>query len=75
MPEIITKNELGMWPPNETWKAGIWLNREFFHARGSTEQEAVYNLKQHLLNIIPIYENNIQVAKAMIEDIREVTNG
>lgn len=57
------------------WIATIWIIREFYKAEGKTEEEAVANLKEHLKNIIPIYENDIHVAQARIEKIKEVING
>ena len=49
--------------------------REFFYARGSTEEEAITKLKDYLVNLIPIYENDIWVAQEKIKAIKEITNG
>lgn len=73
MPEIKTK-EYNYNASVTKWQANIWINREFFHAVGATEEEAIHRLKQHLINIIPIYENNIEIAKTMIEGIKGVVN-
>ena len=41
------------------WIATIWIVREFYKAEASTEEMAIQTLKNHLKNIITIYENDI----------------
>jgi hypothetical protein len=53
------------------WAATIWIVREFYIAEGETEKEAIHKLKEHLINIIPIYENDIWVAQERIKGIKE----
>jgi len=53
------------------WVATIWIVREFYKAEGETEDEAIQKLKEHLKNVIPIYENDIQTAQARIEGIKQ----
>lgn len=56
------------------WIATIWIVREFYKAEGETEEAAIHNLKEHLINIIPIYENDIWVAQERIKGIKEWVN-
>jgi predicted RNase H-like HicB family nuclease len=53
------------------WVATIWIVREFYIAEGKTKEEAIQALKYHLENIIPIYENDIQVAQERIKGIKQ----
>lgn len=55
--------------------AEIYIVRECYFAQGETEEEAVFKLKEHLVNIIPILENDIQIAQKKINTIKELTNG
>jgi predicted transcriptional regulator len=57
------------------WIATIWIVREVYKAEGKTEDEAIYKLKEHLRNIIPIYENDIWIAQERIKTIKELLNG
>lgn len=56
-----------------TWAATIWIVREFYFAEGKTEEAAITNLKEHLKNTIPIYENDIQVAQEKIATIKKIS--
>lgn len=51
--------------------AEIWLVREQYAAQADTEEIARERLKEHLANIIPIYENDIWVAQEKIKAIKE----
>jgi predicted RNase H-like HicB family nuclease len=57
------------------WIATIWICRDFYKAEGRTRTEAKAKLKEHLVGIIPILENDIQIAQEKIKFIREFTNG
>lgn len=57
------------------WSAKIWICRSPYYAEGTTKEEAITNLKEHLKNIIPIYENDIWVAQEKIKGIKEIING
>ncbi len=56
--------------PNTYW-AEIYIMRECYSAQASTEEVARERLKEHLINIIPIYENDIWVAQEKIKAIKE----
>ena len=58
----------------EFWTAGVWIEREYFHASGDTEKDAKENLLEHLKDIVPIYENNIEYMQRMLTRIKELTN-
>jgi hypothetical protein len=62
-------------PIHNGWSAKIWICRSPYYAEGKTKEEAVANLKEHLKNIIPIYENDIWVAQERIKGIKEILNG
>jgi len=57
------------------WAATIWIIREFYYAEGKNEEEAITNLKNHLVNLIPIYENDIEISQDKIKTIKEITSG
>lgn len=51
--------------------AEIWIVRECYFAQGQTAEEATQKLKDHLKEIIPIYENDIWVAQEKIKEINK----
>ena len=55
------------------WTAGVWIEREFFHASGTTEDEAKKSLLMHLKGIMPIYEDEIVHRQNLISKIKELT--
>jgi len=57
------------------WTAGVWIEREYFHASGTTKEEAIKSLLKHLEGIVPIYEHEIEHRQNLISKIKELTNG
>lgn len=57
----------------DKWIATTWICRECYNAEGANEEEAIANLKFHLLNIIPILENDVWVAQEKIRAIRTIS--
>lgn len=57
------------------WTAGIWIEREYFHASGTTEEEAKNSLLRHLKGIMPIYESEIEHRQRLLSKIKELTDG
>lgn len=57
------------------WTAGVWIEREYFHASGNTKEEAISSLLRHLKNIVPIYESEIEHRQNLISKIKELTDG
>lgn len=54
--------------------ASIWLVRKHFYAEGKTKEEAILKLKEHLRNLIPIYENTIEITQELLLKIKEVVD-
>jgi hypothetical protein len=54
------------------WTAGVWIEREYFHASGNTEEEAKKALLGHLEGIMPIYENDIEHRQRLLSKIKEL---
>lgn len=66
MPEIKTKQV------SDVWIASVWIARKVFTAKGKTKEEAVLRLKDHLKNLIPIYENTIEWTQEIMKGIKEI---
>jgi hypothetical protein len=56
----------------ELWTASIWIERDYFHASGGTEEIAKKALLDHLEGIMPIYENRIVRSQNILNKIKEL---